>query len=283
MSSEFIILNGKFYLANEPVMMHNNRAFCYGDALFETIRCLGTQPHFIDLHMKRLYKGMQALKMLPSDDLSHNNINKYIEKLLNKNRVFKGARIRLTVFREQGGLYSPVNNTVSWLMESSAIENEHYKLETKGQVIDIYDGLHKPVNSLSALKTTNSLIFVLAGIFRKENNLDECLIFNQYGRICESISSNVFIAKDNKIITAPLSEGCIEGTMRHIVIELAREIGYTVEERGILEKNLIEADEVFLTNAIQGVKWVSAYRERRYFNFISRKLITALNQMTFSK
>lgn len=281
MGTEYLLLNEKFYPVNGPVIMHTNRAFCYGDALFETIHCMGTQPQFPELHWQRLLKGMKVLKMQIPENLHLKNIHNYIGKLLNKNRVFKGARIRITVFRDQGGLFSPEKNTVSWLMESSVLENEQYKLETKGLAIDIYDELHKPVNILSNLKTTSSLIFVLAGIYRKENNLDECLVFNQYGRICESISSNVFVAKGNKIITPSLDEGCIEGTMRYTIIDILKELGYDVEEKGILEKNLIDAEEVFLTNAIQGVKWVSAYRDRRYYNFISRKLIAALNQKAF--
>jgi branched-chain amino acid aminotransferase len=281
MNTEYILLNEKFYRINEAVIMHNNRAFCYGDALFETIHCLGTGPQFLELHMQRLHKGMKVLKMNAADNFGLSKIQYFIEKLLNKNRLFKGARIRLTVYRDQGGLYSPERNSVSWLMESSALENEQYKLEAKGLAIDIYDELYKPINILSNLKTTNSLIFVLAGIFRKEKKLDECLIFNQYGRICESISSNVFVAKNNKIITPPISEGCIEGTMRGTIVDLAKETGYEVEERGILEKNLIEADEVFLTNVIQGIRWVSAYRDRRFYNFISRKIIAALNQKVF--
>jgi branched-subunit amino acid aminotransferase/4-amino-4-deoxychorismate lyase len=281
MSSEFVLLNEKFYLKDEPLILFNNRAFCYGDALFETIHCLGTQPQYLELHLNRLVKGMKVLKMQISDNMNFSVFHKHIEKLLNKNRIFKGARIRITVFRDQGGRYSPEKNSFSWLMESSILDNEQFKLETKGQIIDIYDELHKPVNILSNLKTTNSLIYILAGIFRTENRLDDCLILNQYGRICESISSNVFMARDNKIITPPLSEGCIEGTVRQTIMALAKEIGYEVEEKGILEKNLLEADEVILTNAIQGVKWVSAYKDRRYYNFISRKLIAALNQKTF--
>jgi len=167
-------------------------------------------------------------------------------------------------------------------MESSALENEQFKLETKGLLIDIYDEVHKPVNLLSNLKTSNSLIFILAGIFRKENKLDECLILNQYGRICESLNSNVFLAKNNKIFTPPLTEGCIEGTMRYTIIGLAKEIGYDVEEKGILENNFLEADEIILTNAIQGIRWVGAYKDRRYYNFISRKLVIALNQRAFT-
>lgn len=273
----YFVCNEKFFQTSETILTHQNRAFLYGDGLFETIRCLGTQPSSLDIHTERLFKGMRTLKMNIPGNFKQ-TINTYIEKLLNKNRIFKGARIRLTVFRDNGGLYTPETNNISWVMESGSLENEKFVLETKGLAVDIFDTVHKPVNPLSNLKTTNALIYVMAGLYRKENKLDECLILNQFGRICESISSNVFIVKDKLILTPPLTEGCIEGTMRHTVINMVHELGFEVSERAILEKNLIEADEVFLTNAIQGVKWVSAYKDRRYYNFAARKLIAALNE-----
>lgn len=282
MSSKYICLNGEFHLSEEKMLSHRNRAFAYGDALFETIHCMGTAPQFFQNHWNRLSQGMEILKMKPDKDFSRKKIETYIEKLLNRNRIFKGARIRLTVFRNEGGLYTPEQNSISWLMESSSLDYEKYELNQKGLHIDIYDGIHKPINILSNLKTNNSLIFILAGIYRKENSLDECLVLNQYGRIAESISSNIFILLDEKLITPPLTEGCIAGTMRHTVIQLAMQLGYVVEERGILERNLIEAEEIFLTNAVQGIRWIAAYKDRRYFNFVVRKLVLALNEAGFS-
>ncbi len=282
MPFNYICHNGEFLKGDDYSLTHRNRSFCYGDALFETIHCLGTQPQFFENHWNRLSQGMKILKMQGSKDFSGQTLEYYIEKLLNKNRIFKGARIRLTIYRNEGGLYSPDSNTISWLMESSALEDEHYEFNSKGLNIDIFDGVHKPVTVLSNLKTTNALIYVLAGIFKTENKLDECLILNQYGRIAESISSNVFLVKDEKIITPPLSEGCIAGTMRHTVMYLAKRAGYSVEERGILETNLLDADEVFFTNAIQGIRWILAYKDRRYFNFVARKLVIELNQEIFN-
>lgn len=282
MSFNFICHNGHFSEGDSVSISHRNRSFCYGDALFETIHCLGTEPQFFENHWTRLSQGMKLLKMQGNADFSRQTLEYYIGKLLNKNRIFKGARIRLTVYRNEGGLYSPEDNSVSWLMESSALDDEHYEFRNKGLSVDIFDGVHKPVTVLSNLKTTQALIYVLAGIFRKENSLDECLILNQYGRITESISSNVFLVRDEKIITPPLSEGCIAGTMRHTVIQLAKQDGYSLEERGILEPQLLDADELFFTNAIQGIQWVAAYKDRRYFNFAARKLIAELNRLAFN-
>jgi branched-subunit amino acid aminotransferase/4-amino-4-deoxychorismate lyase len=277
----YICQNGEFYKDEEKILTLKNRAFTYGDALFETIHCMGTLPQFIDLHWARLVQGMNLLKMIPGEVISKDILVKHIEKLLNKNRIFKGARIRLEVYRNEGGLYAPSDDSVSWTMESSALEHEKYELNNKGLTADIFGEVLKPVNLLSNLKTANALIYVLAGIFRRENALDDCFILNQYGRLTETGHSNIFILLDDKLISPPLSEGCIAGTMRYTVLELAREAGYTVEERGLLEANLLDAEEIFITNAIQGIQWIGAYKDRRYFNFAARKLISALNQKAF--
>jgi len=283
MQSEYILLNGKYYLTGEKVLSHRNRGFCYGDALFETIHCLGTQPQFFDLHWKRLTKGMQILKMLPGEDLKADIIQKHIEKLLNRNRIFKGARVRLTVFRESEGFYGPDKDTTSWLIETTVLRHEKYELNQKGFVISVYDEVLKPVNILSNLKTSNALGFILAAKFRSENGFDECLLLNQYGRIAESIGSNVFVTFGNNIITPPLSEGCIEGIMRQTILKIAEEIGYKLFEKPLFERDIMEAEEVFLTNAIKGIHWVLAYKDRRYFNFIARKLSLKLNTLGFSR
>jgi len=281
MHSRFICHNGKFLLSDENSLRHDNRAFCYGDALFETIHCLGTEPQFIDHHWRRLSYGMSVLKMNAGNDLTLELIRNYIEKLLNKNRIFKGARLRLTVYRNQGGLYTPEKNSISWMLEASALENEMYELNPKGLVIDIFNELYKPVNRLSNLKTNNALVYILAGLYRRDNNLDECIILNEYKRIAECISSNLFLVFEKEIITPPLSEGCISGIMREVIIEIASSSNFNIKECSILKKDLIEADEIFITNAIQGIRWIGAYKDRRYFNFVTRKLLAELKRKAF--
>ena len=148
-------------------------------------------------------------------------------------------------------------------------------------MVDVFDEVHKPVNALANLKTANALVYVLAGIYRRDNRLNECFILNQFGRIAETNHSNVFILTGDNLLTPPLSEGCIAGTMRNTLLELAKEAGYVVEQKALLEKNLLDADEVFITNAIQGIQWIGAYKDKRYFNFVSKKLILRLNEKAF--
>ena len=77
--------------------------------------------------------------------------------------------------------------------------------------------------------------------------------------------------------TPGLEEGCLAGTMRMQIINLALKNGIKVYECNLLPQNLLAADEVFLTNAIRGVNWVSGYRTKRYFNNMSRRLVAMLN------
>lgn len=282
MDAKFICYNGKFLLSSDKNLSHSNRAFYYGDALFETIHCFGTEPQFFQKHWRRLTHGMNVLRMDGGEDFSEENFEKYIGKILNRNRIFKGARVRLTVFRDQGGLYSPEKNSVSWLLESIPLFNERFELNSKGLKADIFGEVPKPVNRLSNLKTTNSLVFVLAGLFKKENNLDECFVLNQHGRIAECISSNLFLVFENKIITPPLSEGCIAGVMREVIIELVPEIKFDLVDQPVLETDLMEAEEIIITNAIQGIQWIGAYKDRRFFNFVARKLVRELNRKGFN-
>ena len=81
------------------------------------------------------------------------------------------------------------------------------------------------------------------------------------------------------LYTPGLEEGCLAGTMRMQVINLALENGIKVYECNILPQNLLVADEIFLTNAINGVVWVSGYRTKRYFNNTARKLVNLLNEV----
>ena len=120
-------------------------------------------------------------------------------------------------------------------------------------------------------------MYVLAGIFKNQNSLDEVIILNNNGFLCESMSSNAFIVYDRKLYTPALNEGCIAGVMRQVIIKLAKENGLEMVEAQINPDILNEADEVFLTNAAKGIQWVMGYNSKRYFCEVSRFLQEKLN------
>jgi branched-chain amino acid aminotransferase len=209
-------------------------------------------------------------------------LNDEIIRLSVKNKCFLGTRVRLSVFRNDGGLYTPENNEVSYVIEAIALKNTKFELNQVGLKVDIFEQYKKPVSKLSNLKTSNSLLYILAADYRKNYFFDEMLLLNENNFLIESISSNLFICKDEIIYTPSLSEGCISGVMRKKIIEISRKNNFEVINDCMLtEENLLQADEIFLTNAVTGIKWVGAFKKRRYFNRISKTLINLLNEELF--
>lgn len=281
-SKNFIWLNGNIVDGNNPVLFSNNRSFLYGDGIFETILAHGTEAKHLHLHFVRLMKGMKALEIEVPVYLNEKVISETITRLLNKNRFFGNARVRITIFRNSDGFYTPTSNAAGVLIQTQELTTNFYELNKQGYLLDIYTDIKKPINKLSSIKSCNALLFVKAGLYRKANQLDDCIILNEEDRIAETISSNIFIVKGSTIYTPSLAEGCIPGIMREIVCKIIPSLGYEVNNQvafGI--KTLKDCDEIFLTNSINGIHWVLGMKQNRYFCNVSKTIIDALNKYTF--
>jgi branched-chain amino acid aminotransferase len=273
----YINFNGFLYEEDEKVFSIKNRAWRYGDGLFETIRVIDGQPCFLEDHFLRLKKGIEVLKM-QSSSISFNELKIQIDKLLEKNRIKKGGRIRLSVYRTGSGFYMPEDESKSYVIEATPLEDNTYTLNEIGLSVDVYSEIRRTRNILSQIKTTNSIPYVLTAIYKKEKNLDDCIVLNDQGRIVEAISSNIFLYKNNNLYTPSLDEGCMNGVMRKQIIRIAKELNINVFEGIINGSMLLQADELFLTNAIVGLQWAVSYKEKRYFNTATKKILDCLNK-----
>ncbi len=276
-----IILNGK-NLDGEAVEFYTkNRAFLYGDSIFETLRVNNRDILFFEEHLQRLILGMKVLKYeIPKIfTVQKHYLKDYIIQLLNRNKIFKSSRVRITVFRKTGGLYTPDTNEVDFVISASQIKEDSFVLNDKGLYIGVFEDVKKPINIFSKYKTSNSLLFTLAAIYKKENSFDDCLILNEIGTIAEAISSNIFLVIGNKLVFPPLSDACIDGIMRNEIIKIAKINDIVCEERSISDKDLFIASEVFFTNSISGIQWVVAYKQKRFYKKMSVFFINELNQI----
>ncbi len=278
----FINNNGTIVSASEPVVTARNRSFRYGDALFESIRFTNSKPQFLKEHLQRLYTGMKVLKMQIDSLYSESFFENAILELAQINSITTDGRIRLTVYRNDGGLYTPDNNSVSFLIEIIPLEAKGYILNQKGFTVDLFNDFKKQQNALSSIKSANSIIYVLAGIYKSQQQLDDCIILNDQSHIIESISSNIFAVKNGVLYTPPIADGCVDGVMRKKIIEIAQANRIAVYEISVMQNVLLGADELFFTNAINGIRWVVAYKQKRYFNNTSKKLIEKLNELVIS-
>jgi branched-chain amino acid aminotransferase len=274
----YISHNGNFLLSDAPVITPNNRSFRYGDALFETIRIANYNPQFLKEHLQRLFTGMKVLKMEMNPLFNETYIEHAILELAQKNNITSDGRARFTVYRNEGGLYAPTDNKVSFIIEVYPIEEKNFMLNSKGYTVDLFTEFKKAQNALSSIKSANSAIYVMAGINKIQQQLDECLLLNDKHHIIEAISSNIFAVKNGVLYTPPVSDGCIDGVMRKKIIEIAQANKIAVYEISIMQNVLLGADELFLTNTINGIRWVVAYKQKRYFNDTSKKLTDKLNE-----
>ncbi len=278
MATTYINYNGNIIESSKPVFTAANRAFRYGDALFETIRLMQGEILFFEKHLSRLSRSMELLKMNPNDDLTFHNLYLSIRHLDQVNNLKGNGRIRLEVFRNDGGLYTPYSNDVSYLIETSPVTNKEYVLNEHGLKIELYTDIKKPVSRLSNLKSSNALYYVMAGLHKNSLNTGDCLVLNTDGRIAEAISSNIFLVDSGKVFTPALTEACVAGVMRESVIEHLQSHRIPLIEKGITVDDLLKADEIFLTDVIHGMRWVSAFRNKRYFNSFSRALLSEINE-----
>lgn len=279
MKSQFINFNGSIVPADQAVMTITNRGFRYGDGLFESMRWMKGELKFAELHADRIRRGMKTLKLEGYSQVDTYYIRENVAELIRRNKTGANARVRFSIFRDSEGLYNPLSNKFGYAIEVSKIAETDYTSNNRGLIVDIFDELPKPINILANLKTSNSLVYVMAGVYKNQHALDEVLILNQNGFLCEAMSSNVFVVYNGEIYTPALTEGCIAGVMRHVVMKLAKENDLIITEAQINPAILEQAEEVFVTNASKGIQWVMGYNNKRYFNEMSRFLLGKLNKI----
>lgn len=276
MIDSYCIYNGHVISLYEPAISFTNRAFRYGDSLFESMRYTNGKIMFLANHVKRIKLSMTTLRMNVPAEFTSANIEKLILHLLEKNNIKQDTRIRLTVFRNEGGFYTPNTNDISFLIEAEKLENTGYTLNQKGLWVDVYAEIKKPINKISSIKTGSALLYVMAGITKTSLRLDDCLLVNDNGNIIESINSNIFVVKNGTLYTSPISDGCIDGVMRKQILDIAAENKLLTFEQPLTVHTLTNGDEVFLTNAIKGVQWVGQFKNKFYTNqksvFFTEKL-----------
>lgn len=274
----FLVDNGKITSSGSFGLSTDNRSFKYGDGLFETMRAINGKLPFWSFHFQRLQSGLEILG-IETKLLDSSSLEKSIIELLQHNEHTDSARVRLSVYRKGSGSYIPESNDLGFVIESWKLNQNEFKLNEKGKIVDLFTKVKKPMNLLSMVKSANALVFVLAGRFAMENKLDDALIVNMDNELCEATSSNIFMIKNSQIYTPPLSSGCLPGTMRMVLISMLAAKGIKVAETKISPSDLIMADEVFLTNSIDGIAWIGGYKNKRYYKKYAEILIKEVNNL----
>ncbi len=266
--------NGNLVAFDDVKITPNNRAFKYGDSVFETIKVVHGKLVFWEEHYFRLMASMRMLRMKIPMNFTLEFLEEQILKTVAVNEYNKNTRTRLSVTRKDGGFYTPNTNEIDYLIESQEIE---YSTKASYKV-DLFKDFYMYSGHLSTVKTNNKLIHTLASIYAKENELDNCILLNERKGVVEVTNASLFLIKGTLIKTPPLSEGCLKGIAREKVISvITSSNNYTLEEAIISPFEIQKADEVFITNSIIGIQPITNYRKKEFSTDISKKLAMSFN------
>jgi len=261
------------------VLMIDNKNYRYGDGLFETMKVVTKKIALERYHFERFFSSLEILRFKIPGLLTIERLQHEIGSLCEKNRCEALARVRLTVFRGNGGVFESLDD-FQYTIECWPLDESINRLNENGLLIDIFPDARKSCDKFSNIKSANYLPYIMAARHAKEHQLNECLVLNVYERIADATIANIFLIKDETMITPPLAEGCVNGVMRRFIIEKIQtgDLEWKFEERGISVKDLQQADEVFLTNSISGIRWVKGFRDKIYTNLHTKTIYKALFQ-----
>lgn len=274
-----IHLNGEIVAKQSAHLSIANRGFQYGDALFESIRVINNKILFWETHYFRLMSSMRILRMEIPSFFSPEKLAEFIHQLIEANDYQNQAvKIKINVYRDGNGLYLPNTREIGYLISATPIASPFFVKSTTTCEVELFKDHYVNSGLLSTLKTNNKIIQILASIFADENNYDNCLLLNENKAVVETTNGNLFLLKGKSIKTPPLTDGCLNGIIRKQLIEIIKELKeYEIEETSISPFELQKADELFYTNAIQGIVAINKYRKKSFSSEFSTQLIGKLN------
>lgn len=276
-SEQFFFYNGVLFSEHRPVFSVHHPGVLYGDGIFETLLLFDGKIVNWPSHFSRLQTGMNllGLEIVPG---FREELAKDIIYLARKNHQKKYVRVRLTIFRSQN-YFQQKQTSIDWMITTTGIDKPVF--DNRGVKAVFYENTLKGTGELSNLKTNNYLLNICARQFAEKQQAQEAILLNSHKRICESSIANIFFVEEGKLCTPSLSEGCVAGVMRKWLIEYLPSAGISVEETVCSKERLIEAEEVFFTNAIRWVQPVESVEGKKYPVSYSKKIFDLVEGRLF--
>ncbi|PCJ94994.1 MAG: aminotransferase class IV [Flavobacteriaceae bacterium] len=273
--------SGKILPKDAFYLNHENRGLRYGDALFETIRVVNGSVVFWEDHYLRLMASMRILRMEIPMNFTMEFLENQIMETISSNKLNsnQAARVRFTVFRNNGGFYLPEDNGISYTIEATELSSSFYMISNSAYEVELFKDFYVNADMLSNLKTNNRAINVVGSIYAKENGYDNCLLLNGNKQVVEALNGNIFVVKGTTIKTPSKRDGCLNGIIRKKIIAIvSKDADYSIEEGSVSAFELQKADELFITNSIVGIQPITKYRKKEFKTVIAEGLLKKLNQ-----
>jgi branched-chain amino acid aminotransferase len=251
---EIVYLNDQLLPRFEAKLSPFDHGFLYGYGLFETMRAYSGHIFRLDSHLTRLCRSAQSLGLTHSiltTDEGKQSLEDACMATLEANKL-KDARIRLTISPGEGDT-TPDPSTCSsptvliTARNLIALPPEKYESGFKAALSSLRRNSQSP---LSRLKSNCYTENILARMAARAAGYDEAILLNEHGCLAEGSTTNIFLMVNEELITPSLESGVLPGITREAVLEIARTANIKTLERQVELKELIEAEEAFITNSI---------------------------------
>lgn len=242
-----VYVDGKYYSERDAKVSVFDHGLLYGDGIFEGIRAYNGRVFRLKEHIDRLFYSAKAIMLnLP---MSRAAIAEAVLETCRRNKIRDGY-IRLVVTRGVGTLGLNPNRCKNPSLIIIAGKIQLYPVEYYERGLEIITvptvrNLHSALNP--AIKSLNYLNNIMAKIEANNSGCEEAIMLNAEGFVSECTGDNIFILKENELLTPPLSAGALYGVTRKVVMEIAAESGLLVREPNLSRYDMFNADECFLT------------------------------------
>ncbi|MCC9135419.1 aminotransferase class IV [Pontibacter silvestris] len=256
-----LLYNGQLVHEEELLFPLSNRAFQYNDGFFETVIIQNGILRFWQDHKERIQEAAKALKLQLPQQILAPAFEDELLKLAGLNAATAYGRLKLKVWRSGAGLYTPVSNAVEWLVTVQPATPP----DIKSIAVSVCQNVRTIHSPLSHFKGPNALLYVLAGLEKKEQQQDDMLLLSRQLYVSELVSSNIFWVKNDRFYTPALDTGCVNGIMRRNILRFCASEKIKIDQVNYQVEQLYEADAVFSAN-VTGIKTISHLQSKEIYN-----------------
>jgi hypothetical protein len=268
----FNYIKGEFFASDYAVQLSNNESVVASTF----VRTSGSVPLLLNYVLDSL---QQQLLVLGNEiEINAVALENCLIKTLNKNRSLKGGIIKIEVVEIRQSEVS-----IDFRLFYQSLDYYRFNLNKQGLTVDLFTFCPKPKGLLFAHPLACEFIFSLASRQLVEKNVDELILLNPSKRLACGIDSLVFLVRENCVLVINYDEGAIIHPMFSIIQEITEKSGLKFLSNQKLTVDDIElCDEMFIADMQHGIRWVVAYRSKRFYNRTSLILSAALDKLAFS-
>lgn len=270
---KFILVNGSFIPSGDYRISIEELQSAH---FFEHFRSVKTSfPFFNEMLELIKLKLLLFNAVFPEfTDEEGAGLKRQMERTLTKNKHFLGAKVTLTFWI--------ADKKVTYTIQSETIEHAGYQLNEKGLFAEVFDKIQKPASSLSTLSLGSVAYWEIAERYRAESSADEFIIIGNSDSILEAPGTNIYLVRGKKVKSASAEDGAYVDVTQSLLLHIFNQLGLEYSEEEITLDELKAAEEVFLVNAIHGIRWIIGIGGKRYFNNTIRKIAELFNRLTIS-